>query len=166
MRVKKNPKASPSQKPNSNRHESHCKICAHPQRAEIERAFIDWVRAPLIVAKFKLGDRTSIYRHAAALNLDPKRDRNVAAPLREFIERAHEAPVTGSALIQAIKLLAQINGRGELVEPVEQIDIRDLFSKMTDAECEAYAKDGALPSWFTQLTGKKGPKGSGGNENA
>jgi hypothetical protein len=162
----KKPKASPSQKLNFNRHESHCKICAHPQRQGIERAYLDWVSPAQIAAEFKLRDRSSIYRHAHALNLVLLRDRNSRALLRRFLERADEAPVTAGAVMQAITLLARINLQGELVEQDDQVSTNDLYARMSPAEREAYAKDGILPGRFTQLTGKKGPQGSGGDENA
>jgi len=37
-------KANPSETSNFNRHKSHCKICAHPQREEIEAAFMNFGR--------------------------------------------------------------------------------------------------------------------------
>jgi hypothetical protein len=165
MASSKNPKVFSSQESNFNRHKAHCSICVHPQREEIERAFIDWVSPAKIAAEFKLRDRYSIYRHAHALNLFPQRDRNLRAPLSRFIERADEAPVTAGAVMQAITLFARINARGELVERDERVSFQDLFAKMTHAETEAYAKDGIFPSRFAQLTGAKGPQGSGGNEN-
>ena len=155
-----------SQKLNFNRHKSHCSICAHPQREEIEREFISWKSPKKIAIEYKLRDRTALYRHAHAVYLFSKRNRNLRAPLGRIIERADDAPVTAGAIIQAIALYARINARGELVAPDEQVGRQeDLFEKMNPDELEAYAKNGTLPSWFTQLTGAKGPQGSGGDEN-
>jgi hypothetical protein len=54
---------------NFGRHAAECKICAHAQREEIERDFINW-RSPASIAKlYKLKNRTSVYRHAHALGL-------------------------------------------------------------------------------------------------
>ncbi len=51
------------------RHAAECKICAHAQREEIEREFINW-RSPVAIAKhYKLANRASVYRHAHALGL-------------------------------------------------------------------------------------------------
>jgi hypothetical protein len=166
MASSKNSKVISSEKSNFNRHKSHCKICAHPQREEIERAYIDWVSPAQIAAEFKLRDRSCIYRHAHALNLVPLRDRNSRALLHRYLERADEAPVTAGGVMQAITLLARINARGELVELDEQVGSHDFLDQMNPYEREAYAKDGTLPSWCPRSKDTKGPQGSGGNENA
>jgi len=165
MSGNRNQKAILSQKPNSNRHSSHCGVCAHPDREEIERAFISWISPAKIVTEYKLRDRSAIYRHAHAMALFSERDRNLRAPLGRIIERGDEAEITAVSVIQAINLYAKINSRGELVERDNQVGIHDLFRKMTADELEIYAKEGTLPDWFTQSMGAKGPQGSGGDEN-
>jgi hypothetical protein len=166
MASSKNLKEISSEKSNFNRHKSHCKICAHPQREEIERAYIDWVSPAQIAAEFKLRDRSCIYRHAHALNLVALRDRNSRALLHRYLERADEAPVTAGGVMQAITLLGRLNARGELVEPDEQESFEDQLAKMHPDEREAYAKDWTLPSWCSRPNDTKSPQGSGGNENA
>jgi hypothetical protein len=80
---------------NSGRHAAECKICAHPSREEIERDFINW-RSPVAIAKqYKLANR----RHAHALGLFPKRQRNVRAVLEKMIERAGEVEVNATAVV-------------------------------------------------------------------
>jgi hypothetical protein len=165
MSGSKNQKAIPSQKPNSKRHTSHCSICAHPDCEEIEREFISWKNAANIVTEYKLRDRSALYRHAHAVDLFSRRDRNVRAALGRIIEKVDDVRVTAGAVVQAIALHTRINARGELVERNEQVGINDLFEKMNHDEKESYAKDGTLPSWFPRLTGAKGPQGSGGDEN-
>ena len=79
--------------PNLGRHAAECKICSHPERGEIERDFINW-RSPAAIAKeYKLGNRKIVYRHAHALDLFPKRQRNIRAALEKLIERAGEVDV-------------------------------------------------------------------------
>jgi len=46
-----------------------------------------------------------------------------------------------------------INTRGEWVERTETLNLNALFDRMSQAELEAYAKDGTLPSWFTETLG-------------
>ena len=54
---------------NLGRHAAECKICAHAQREEIERDFINW-RSPAAIAKsYKLANRASVYRHTHAYEL-------------------------------------------------------------------------------------------------
>jgi len=119
----------------------------------------------MIADEFKLQHRASIYRHAHALNLVSRRDRNLQAFLRRYLERADEAPVTAGAIMQAVTLLARMNKRGELVDRDDQVSAQDLFDQMNPDEREAYGKDGTLPSWFTQLSGAEGPQGSESTEN-
>ena len=58
-----------SEKVNLGRYAAECKICAHAQRDEIERDFINW-RSPAVIAKsYKLTNRASVYRHAHAYEL-------------------------------------------------------------------------------------------------
>jgi len=167
MASNKNRKAVPPPTPNFNRHESHCKICAHARREEIEGAFVDWFSVPQIAADFNLGDRSCIYRHANAVDLFSRRDRNLRLPVGRLIERVDEVKPTAGAVVQAITLYQRLSARGGSASRDDLVDLHDLFSKMSPAEFEIYAREGTLPDWFTKLAGKKkGPQGSGGNENA
>ena len=79
------------------RHAAECKICSHLQREEIERDFVNW-RSPAAITKhYGLRNRSSVYRHAHAIGLFPKRQRNVRAALEKIIERAGEVGVTAPA---------------------------------------------------------------------
>jgi hypothetical protein len=165
MASSKNRSVSP-QKPNFVSHRSHCSVCAHPQCEEIEREFISW-RSPADIAReFKLRDRSAIYRHAHALDLGSKRDRNIRAALARIIEKVDGVQATAGAVIQAIALYARINARGELVERDDEAGTHELFAKMNPAELEAYAKNGTLPRWFPRSKSTKGSSGSGDDENA
>lgn len=122
--------------------------CAHPQLDEIEGAFVSW-RSPIaIAAEFGLKDRASIYRHASALGLFEKRQRNVRAALEKIIERAGDVDVTASAVVAAIQAYSKINSDGEWIDRSEDISLRDQFARMTPEELESYAHSGELPDWF------------------
>lgn len=134
---------------NVGRHAAECTICAHPGREEIERDFVNW-RSPAVIAKeYKLANRASVYRHAHALGLFPKRQRNVRAALEKIIERAGEVEVNASAVVNAVSAYARINAAGQWVERSEHVDLNQLFERMTVAELEQYATDGTLPEWFS-----------------
>jgi len=162
----KKKKVSFSAAPNLGRHESGCRICAHPQRHEIEREFISWKSPAKIAVEYKLRDRSSVYRHAHAADLFPKRARNLRAALERLIERIDDVPASAGAIVQAIATHARINSQGQLVEPSEHVHLNDLFDRMTPEELEVYAKDGTLPHWFTGVVGATSPQGPGGNGNA
>jgi len=124
------------------RHAAECKICAHAQREEIEREFIN-LRSPASIAKhYKLANRASVYRHAHALGLFPKRQRNVRAALEKIIERAGEVEVNATAVVSAVGAYARINATGQWVERSERVDLNQLFDRMTAAELEEYATEG------------------------
>jgi len=155
----------PPQEPSFNRHASHCTICVHPKRDEIEADFISWVSPANIAAEFGLRDRTAIYRHAKALNLVSRRGRNLLAVLDRIIEKGDDVRVTASVVIQAIVLRARINARGEFIEHDERISTHDLFEKMTDNELALYAEKSILPDWVPRLKNET-DQGSGCAESA
>jgi len=62
---------------NVGRHQRACSICAHLEGDEIEHAFVGW-RSPAVIAQeYGLADRAGVYRHAHALGLFQKRQKNV-----------------------------------------------------------------------------------------
>jgi hypothetical protein len=133
---------------NLGRHKRNCSICAHQQREEIESEFISWRSPSTIATEFGLSDRSSVYRHARALDLFAKRQRNVRAALERIIERAGEVDVTASAVVSAIQAYSKINAAGQWIERTERVSLNDLFDRMSTHELEQYAKDGTLPKWF------------------
>ncbi len=138
--------------PTGQRHETNCKVCAHPQRGQIEDEFCSWANISKLAKSYGLS-RDSIYRHAAAYDLREKRGRNLRAALERIIERAEDVSINAAAVVSAVTAYAKINSQGAWVDRVERIDLNTLFEKMTGTELEAYARDGILPRWFTQIVG-------------
>jgi hypothetical protein len=141
------------------RHKANCTVCAHEKREEIEAEFITWRSPALIATDYGLADRMNVYRHARALGLFEKRERNVRAALERIIEKAGEAEVTASAAVAAIQAYAKINAQGQWIERSEHVNLNELFERMTQVELETYARDGTLPIWFTQTVGVTPPRG-------
>jgi hypothetical protein len=78
-------------------------VCRHMNCAEIETDFIAW-RSPAAIAKeYELSDRSSIYRHAHAIGLFSKRQRNIRAALERIIEKAGEVEVTAASVVAAVQ---------------------------------------------------------------
>jgi hypothetical protein len=143
-----------SEKPvNLGRHKRNCTVCAHEKCAEIEADFVGWKSPALIATEYGLADRTNVYRHAHALGLFPKRQRNVRAALEKIIEKAGEVDVNASAVVAAIQAYAKINAQGQWIDRSEHVNMNELFEEMTREELDTYAKDGTLPAWFTQTVG-------------
>ncbi len=128
-------------------------MCGHERREEIEAAFIGWRSPAAIAQEYGLADRSSVYRHANALGLYPKRQRNIRAALERIIEQAESVEVTASAVVAAIQAYAKINSAGEWIDRTETVSLNDLFERMSTQELEAYAQTGALPGWFKGTVG-------------
>ena len=128
-------------------------MCSHGQRNEIESAFVGWRSPATIAEEFGLADRASVYRHAHALGLFPKRQRNVRTALERIIEKAGEVDVTASAVVAAVQAYAKINAAGEWIDRTETVSLNDLFDRMSTQELETYAQTGALPEWFRATVG-------------
>ena len=143
---------------NLGRHATECKICAHADRAEIEQEFVNWGGANRIAAAYGVS-RDGVYRHAHALDLFRKRQRNIRAALEKIIERAGEVDVNAASVVAAVAAYAKIKGRGEWIERAETLNLNDLFERMTAPELEAYASDGVLPSWFETTVGATASSG-------
>ncbi len=148
------------------RHEYGCKICSHRHREEIERDFISWKSPALIAKEHGLKDRSSVYRHAHALGLFPKRRRNVRAALERIIESAGDVEVNAATVVSAVRAYASINSLGQWVERSEQVNLNQLFDRMSREELEAYARDGTLPEWFRSTVAATGPHSQDGEEDA
>jgi hypothetical protein len=150
-----------AKKPSLGRHRRNCSVCAHPKRTEIEAEFVAW-RSPAAVAQeYGLADRASVYRHAHALGLFAKRQRNVRAALERIIEQADGVEVTASSAVAAIQAYAKINAAGQWIDRSETVNLNELFDRMTIAELEAYARDGNLPDWFPRTVGATGKDSQG-----
>jgi Zn-dependent peptidase ImmA (M78 family) len=129
------------------RHESHCSICAHAQRDDIEQEFVNWT-SPTRIAKGYNISRDAIYRHASAIGLFAKRQKNIRSALEKIIEQSGEVDVNAAAVVAAIQAYSKINAQGQWVERSETLSFNELFDRMTREELERYAQDGSLPDWF------------------
>jgi hypothetical protein len=134
------------------RHEYHCTVCAHPRREEIEQEWIGWGNTSRIARNYHVS-RDSLYRHAHALDLFGKRQRNIRKTLERIIEHAETVEVSASAVVAAIQAYAKINNSGQWIERVEGTNMNELFERMTMQELDAYARDGCLPEWFNSAVG-------------
>jgi hypothetical protein len=49
-----------------------------------------------------------------------------------------------------VQAYAKINAQEQWIDRTEQVNLNELFERMTQEELEVYARDGQLPIWFTQ----------------
>jgi hypothetical protein len=99
------------------RHTRKCRICKHPQRADIEQDFLHWRNPHDIVDAYRLPHYSAIYRHAQALGLTARRDENFRSILDILVEKAAEARVTGNTVIRAIRAYSCLNDIGRWTDP-------------------------------------------------
>ena len=137
---------------NRGRHEYRCTVCLHPRRVEIEQEWVAWGNTGRIAKQYHVS-RDSLYRHAHAMDLFPKRQRNIRKALERIIEQAETVDVNASAVVAAIQAYAKINNSGQWVEHVQGTNMNELFDRMTKEELDAYARDGSLPQWFSTAAG-------------
>jgi hypothetical protein len=78
----------------------------------------------------------------------PKGSAISRAARERIIEKAGEVDVTASAVVAAVQAYSKINSAGQWVDRSEQVNLNDLFDRMSTEELEAYAQDGTLPRWF------------------
>jgi hypothetical protein len=134
------------------RHEAGCRVCAHPERQQIETEWCSWGNASKLAKKYGLS-RDSIYRHCRTLQLFEKRSRNLKGALERIIEQADSVAVNASAVVAAVQAYSKITSQGSWVDRVERINLNSLFEKMSVEELEQYAKTGDLPGWFRETLG-------------
>ena len=134
------------------RHKAACSVCAHPDRKEIEDRWCGWAITSKLAKTYKLS-RVSLYRHCHALWLFERRDRNLKCALEKIIEQADSVTVNAASVVQAIQAYAKLNNAGQLIDRTGQVNLNDLFERMTAQELETYATTGDLPDWFRQTVG-------------
>lgn len=102
-------------------HQARCSICFHECRDEIEEEFLHW-HSPINTAyDFGVSER-AIYRHAHAVGLFERRDRNLRYSLGRMIDRVDRIPVmTPESIIHAVQAFALINDQGQWIEPPRHI---------------------------------------------
>ncbi len=94
------------------RHARKCVICRHPNRQEIEAAFLRWQSPKLIVSEFNLHHPRYIYRHAHATGLYALRRFKLSCALERIIEYASTAKPDARAVLKAIYVCCHIDEHG------------------------------------------------------
>jgi hypothetical protein len=104
-------RASRSERTESPSHHARkCTICSHPDREDIDDAFLRWRDPRSIVREFGLAHHSTIYRHAHATGLVQQRKANLYTALEYIIEKAQSIKPSASAVIAAVRICAQMDG--------------------------------------------------------
>jgi hypothetical protein len=100
-----------------------CEICKHPACLLIEEAFLQWTSPEVIMRKYSIKSRTTIYHHAHAFSLFEMRDRTLRYALGHIIEQADRVNVTARDVIQATYTYAHVNEEGLWMQPASKSEI-------------------------------------------
>jgi len=103
------------------RHQRKCSICNHPEREAIEQEFIDWGNVGGLAHRYKLPHRSTVYAHAHATGLFPRRSANMRRSLEQIIEQAGNARITADGVIRAIRAYSCLTDDGKWVEPASHV---------------------------------------------
>ena len=137
---------------NLGRHQAQCTIYSSPYRQQIEEEWISW-HSPAHFEKAFDVSRDALYRHAHALDLFSKRQRNISMALEKIIERVDWTPVSGSQIISAIQTYMKLNSTGKGTKQAQGTSPKELLERMSKEEREAFVRDGSLPEWFSRAKG-------------
>jgi hypothetical protein len=105
------------------RHQRLCEVCKHPACFLIQEAFLQWTSPEVIMKKYGLKSRATIYNHAHAFQLFARRDRTLRFALGHIIEQADRVNVTARDIIQAVYTYAHVNDDGLWVQPASKSEI-------------------------------------------
>jgi hypothetical protein len=111
--------SDPSLPPDFDRHARRCSICSHPDRDAIEGEFIRWASPRRLAKDYQIADRASLYRHAHATGLFPRRRREFARVLEDILECVEHSSLEESAdvMIRAARVYAHLDEKGMWFEP-------------------------------------------------
>lgn len=105
------------------RHARKCKICSHPEREEIEQAYLSWTPPDVIVKEFNISYPATLYLHVNAVGLAAERRRHMNAALDPILEKAHDIRPTVRDILEAIKISSQMDERGVYLTPTRRTEI-------------------------------------------
>jgi hypothetical protein len=111
------------QERNLDRHRRLCEVCKHPACFLIQEAFLQWTSPEVIMKKYGLKSRATIYHHAHTFRLFARRDRTLRFALGHIIEQADRVNVTARDVIQAAYTYSHINDDGLWVQPASKSEI-------------------------------------------
>ncbi len=111
------------QEQNLERHRRLCEVCKHPACFLIQEAFLQWTSPEVIMKKYGLKSRATIYHHAHTFQLFSRRDRTLRFALGHIIEQADRVNVTARDVIHAAYTYAHVNDDGLWVQPASKSEI-------------------------------------------
>jgi len=110
--------AIPSPPPDLARHARKCAVCSHPDRDAIEGDFVRWAALERIAERYKISDRSTLYRHAHATGLFVRRKQELGRVLESILEASETCTLdTADLIIRAARLYTHLDDYGRWFEP-------------------------------------------------
>jgi hypothetical protein len=97
------------------RHSRLCTVCQHPDRDAIEEEFIHWHNPNDTRYDYQIS-RAALYRHAHAVGLFARRERNLRSALGHMIQGAMNITPTSDSILRAIRAYSCLNRDGQWTE--------------------------------------------------
>jgi hypothetical protein len=98
------------------RHSRLCSVCQHPDRDAIEEEFIHWHNPNDTRYDYQITS-AALYRHAHAVGLFARRERNLRSALGNMIQRSMNITPTSDSILRAIRAYSCLNRDGKWTEP-------------------------------------------------
>jgi len=125
------------------RHESQCSVCTHPQRQEIEEAWLDWANTSGLAERFRLS-RYSVYRHMHILGLYRERQNRIKRLYEKILERGEITSFSGSDILKALRDYTALCEREE-AKQAASLPAQELLDPMSGQQAEVPAADRSAP---------------------
>jgi len=123
------------------RHQSQCSVCSHPQRQEIEDAWLNWANTTELADKYRLS-RDALYRHMHALGCYSERQSRRKRLYENILERAQMTSFRGSDLVRILKEYALLCEREE-ANQAARVPGQEVLDSVPGQECEVPAGEGS-----------------------
>jgi len=103
------------------RHSRKCAICHHPDREDIEDAFLRWRATWYIQRTFELDDARCIYSHARAFGLIERRRENLLPAIDNIVEQSRDVVPSADAVLRAIRAYSCLDNYGRWTDPPSRV---------------------------------------------
>jgi hypothetical protein len=135
------------------RHSRKCTICNHPDREDIDQAFLHWSRSERIVRDYNLPSLSVLYRHAHACGLWNLRRIKIRRALDRLIEQAGDCKPSGNAVLRAIEMSCRFDQEDRYVEPNKKVIVEHqvVASEPNPNRKSNQATPGVTPTKQTEL---------------
>ena len=137
------------------RHQSQCSVCTHPQRQEIEEAWLDWANTIDLADKCGLS-RDAVYRHMHVLGLFHERQKRRKRLYEKGLERLDITLLRGSDLVKLLRDYFAVCEREEEAKQAASLPAQAVLDPVPGQEAVVPAGHGSAVEEPTPEPGLEG----------